>query len=702
MSAPGPRTGGDGRSPLAHALSALIALAVAGAVVAAVLLNLPVQPPSGLTSPSGKATAPDIRSAVAGRVLALKPAVELAGEAAVTTDFLDATRGWAVVGCGPAGGRICRLIGTDDGGLTWRSLWTTDAPLSGIAFANARVGYAWTGGGEADCAGGECATTLFATANGGRTWTRRSAGSTPLRSVAVTAPGRLWATGGGLLLTSGDGGGTWQIQPTPSCIAGSVRFVGRTGIVVGENSEGVCALRTTDGGRSWSVLLSGLGAPAVRAAFARFLSDSGLSAVLGGPAAVRAECGAGQAWPAGDAGAWLVVRCNPINPDMLAVLYSGDAGGHWRLVWDTAGCTGGCPAAGAGEDPLAFFGPVAWRTDGARVARAATVGGTFGAGGRLCRVAACAPALEALSPTRLVAATGQGVFASTDGGARWQRLWPEAGPGPLDAISLVGAGHGLAVAALDPTVLLATADDGRTWRLWGRLPGGVRASGLDFLSAQVGYVYGTDDAGQPVLLSTTRGARGLKRTPLPESRGRPLALVGLAFRTTADGLALDAFGDAWRTADAGRHWRLVAPLPLGLPQSVAWAAPHSLYAVVAFKNERPGRSPSGHLGLVLSSDGGSRFRPLAAWPWPPAAGDFDSSVVAARGTDVWLFAYGGLDRSTDSGATWTMVRLPAARLAPRALTFANAEDGWLLSQGGVLFATVDGGRTWQQRTRASA
>ena len=710
MAPPGrPREGSravDGRRLGRAALSTLIGAAVAAAVLAAVVLNLPVRPPTGLTSTSGAAAAPNIRLATAGRVTTLTPSVRLAGSAAVATDFLSPGRGWAVVGCGTRQGtptspalpslRPCSVIGTSDGGLTWTTLWRTSAQLVGIAFANWADGYAWTGRGA--CLSVLCPTRLYATSDGGRLWVERPVGATVWSSVVVTGASTLWSTVGGLLRRSDDAGRAWQIIPTLGCIAEGVRFDGPDGVVVGRNSQGLCADRTADGGATWQPLLTGLDAPAVRAAFARFVDSSGLGSVLGGPAAVRPGCSRGEGWPAGAKAAWLVVRCNQVNPDMLAVLHTADGGATWQLVWDTAGCTGACRRLGQGEDPLAFLGDTAWRTAGPAVATASLGGGPFRAGGRLCLAADCVPALELLSAARAVAATSQGVFATADGGATWQRLWPASGPGPLAAVSLVAPGVGLAVARLDPSTILETADGGRAWRVWGRLPAGVVAARLDFLTPRQGYVYGTR-AGRPVLLYTADGPGRLRRMATPLSRGRPLALARIAFRTAATGLALDPFGDAWRTSDGARTWRIVAPMPLGLPQAAAWGGPRTLYALVASEPPRgrgAGGGASGHLGLVASTDAGAAFRPLAAWPWPPARGQFDATVLAAHGQDLWLFAYDGLLASTDGGATWTMVRLPPGRLAPTTLEFANAQAGWLLSASGALFGTDDGGRRWRQ------
>ena len=65
------------------------------------------------------------------------------------------------------------------------------------------------------------------------------------------------------------------------------------------------------------------------------------------------------------------------------------------------------------------------------------------------------------------------------------------------------------------------------------------------------------------------------------------------------------------------------------------------------------------------------FGALAAWPWPPGTGAFDSTALAAHGQSLWLVAYGGLLASQDGGVTWTEVRLPARHLGPVSLDFTD-------------------------------
>ena len=685
----------------------LVTVLVLGSAGTAVFLNLPVHPPTGFTSPTGTAAAPEIVSRITGHVLSARRAVETAGAPAVAVDFLTPSRGWAITGCGYARSardvrtgefRLCTIRSTLNNGLSWRAQWTTLRQLSGISFVTNLDGYTWTGSGV--CATASCPTRLYGTANGGRTWTLRFVGSAAWTSLVVTGPNTLWGTVGGELLRSVDGGRTWQLQTVHGCIPEKVAFDGPVGMVTGASPGGLCVERTVNGGRTFTPVITSLQAKPVSGLFARFLADTGLSPFVGGILGARSACTNGEAVPSGAKGIWLVVGCNTINPNMLAVWHSSNGGFSWRSVWSTAGCATYCTARGLGEEPLAFVpgASTVFRTAPGAIARSTDGGRHFTTGGPLCRTADCRPALNFLTPAQGYAATSQGLFATVNGGTTWQRLWPAAGPGPLASVSLVGRGIGFAVPEIAPNRILETRDGGLTWHVFAVVPGDTSLSLIDFLSSRSGYVCGTRD-GVGVLLRTTNGGRTFETVPLPHVAVGNAQIADLSFRNLHRGFAVDVFGDGWRTVDGGQHWTGLAAPPLGHPQAIAWSDPRTVYVSVLQKGtgDTAGTvSAGGHFGLLVSHDGGSIWTPLVAWPWPPAPDQFATNVLAVYGTNVWAFAYGGLILSSDGGARWTETRLPANLLSPAFLTFEDRMHGWLLTTSGRLYVTTDGGSVLKQ------
>lgn len=685
---------------------AVVTVLVAGTMSIAVVLNLPVHPPTGFTSPTGAAAAPQIVSRVTGRVASAKDPIREPGAPAVAVDFLTPVRGWAITGCTPSRGatggaataltRPCTVRSTNDSGLSWRPDWTTRRQLTGLRFPTARDGYAWTGAGQCP-SGTSCPTRLYATVNGGRTWTLRFVGSAAWSSLTVTGPRTLWGTVGGELLESTNGGTTWDLRPVPRCIPETVAFDGSVGIVTGANPGGLCAVRSVNGGHSFQPLFASLKARSLGGLFAKFIEHTGLSAFVGGVSGAQSLCTDGEAIPSGAHGIWLTVGCNAINPNMLAVWHSSNGGKSWTSRWQSAGCGAYCMAQGQGLLPLAFVpgASTVFRTAPGALARSTDGGRTFVDGGPLCRSSDCVPTLDFLSPDQGYAATTQGLFATVNGGATWQRLWPAAGPGPLASVSLVGRGLGFAVPELAPDRILETRNGGATWRPFAVLPANTAVTLIDFVSVRAGFVYGTR-SGKGVLLRTTNAGRAFTSLPLPHVAVGSAQMAALAFRNPLNGLAIDVFGDAWRTRDGGRTWVALAPPPLGHPQQIAWGSVKTAYASVLQKGDGKGAGSVGHLGLLVSHDGGRSWTPLAAWPWPPAAGQFSANALAVHGTNVWTFAYGGLLHSVDGGNVWREIRLPASALSPAFLTFSGRSTGWLLTAGGQLYATRDAGESWRQ------
>jgi len=119
--------------------------------------------------------------------------------------------------------------------------------LTTVDFVSAREGFV-----------GGVAGTLFATTDGGTTWTRRSQPALgTLNKLLFTSPTAGWAgTSTGLYRTS-TGGQSWQAVPTFNALGGrmaveDVQFVSPlVGYVVGSGG-GIC--KTTNGGSTWTAL----------------------------------------------------------------------------------------------------------------------------------------------------------------------------------------------------------------------------------------------------------------------------------------------------------------------------------------------------------------------------------------------------------------------------------------------------------------
>lgn len=387
---------------------------------------------------------------------------------------------------------------------------------------------------------------------------------------------------------------------------------------------------------------------------------------------------------------WLALRSG-------ALLRSGDGGRSWTPV--------AAPCAGlSGLDQLASFSFLDARS-----------------GLAVCQ--APAPA----------ASVRKEVLRTADGGRSWS---------PLHA-SLPASGGAIDLAVSSPTSawlctwpvggpLLVSRDGGRTWTRAGRALGGANVVGLSAplgdpsaIDAVIGLgpsaaVVGSADDGHSWTPVFPRSGPflGAGGGPAVEFTGPD---AGYGMGVPADPSAVFA------TSDAGRSWAVVGRLPADaaligwsfIPGGAGWAI-----AV-----------PKGGSPLLLATpDAGGRWTPVAAAPAEPrlavrtaaggvvVAGDTlyrsedggahfvpvgpATGIVALAlppGGPVWAIAGGTLRRSSDGGRSWQSVAALPANQQAVALSFADAQHGYVLADSAcvgegacaqTLWSTTDGGRTW--------
>jgi len=288
----------------------------------------------------------------------------------------------------------------------------------------------------------------------------------------------------------------------------------------------------------------------------------------------------------------------------------------------------------------------------------------------------------------LVAGLSVGATGSTSSVAAFDARVGTVPPGTavpqadVAEVVFVDDAHGFALALRgEQTVLAATDDAGRTWRVVsGRLPTSLPAQ-IEFVGTTHGYLWG----GPP----TPAGA-----VPV------------------------------WRTTNGGRTWSRAA---IGPVVSDVSAIGPDVWAVVGDCALTTTTSPPCPVTVDVSLDGGATWAPSAGSPAVVedpelSVGDQDLELARMSQAHAYVLAFGPLPAggrplgrlvyTADAGRTWVgrADPCPAAFGAGQQLAGSGTLDLWLVcgaeanagSQAKELYRSEDGGRTWSLASAADA
>lgn len=295
-------------------------------------------------------------------------------------------------------------------------------------------------------------------------------------------------------------------------------------------------------------------------------------------------------------------------------------------------------------------------------------------------------------PTRsgtVYAATDQGVFKTADGGASWMVSLLEQ---PTSAVAVdpahpstlyVGVGGG--------ELLLKSTDGGAHWA-----PSTAGLIGNPSLGPVVSVAIDPSDSRRLLVVYRYSVWRSVDAGASwqPAADGLPVSFdgtqaVSFAARPAGTAFAATSMG-LYRTPDAGLSWRRVN---LGLPHpegvSLLALAPsdaRTLYAYVS------------GIGLFRTTDGGFSWRRAAA-----PSGIFGSALAVSPGSSRTLYSsgYGGaLFRSTDGGAHWSPLHGVSAvgAIAFDAAVSRRIYASSVTPPPGGVWRSDDGGASWTLRS----
>ncbi len=263
---------------------------------------------------------------------------------------------------------------------------------------------------------------------------------------------------------------------------------------------------------------------------------------------------------------------------------------------------------------------------------------------------------------------GTALVRTDDGGTTARLVTPSQDP-----IFAAGFASATRIAATGATGATAVSDDAglNFTPIGGRLSGTysrVRAGG------QAGTAFAPGDNGS--LAKTTDGGKTWTRGNVATSED----VIDVAFPTAQVGYALDSSGGLFRTNDGGATWKTLDTGTTARP--IQLAAPSTSTVIL-----------TGPTGLRRSTDSGDSFSTVT-----------DRDVVKAKLDAIdragsALFASGRRDllRSTDRGKTWTALHKPTVNHKParaRQVDFLDAKTGYFLADNGALWRTANAGKTW--------
>jgi photosystem II stability/assembly factor-like uncharacterized protein len=259
---------------------------------------------------------------------------------------------------------------------------------------------------------------------------------------------------------------------------------------------------------------------------------------------------------------------------------------------------------------------------------------------------------------------GTALVRTDDGGATSKLITPSQDPifaADFASPTRIAAGGATGATAIsDDAGLNFTPIGGRLSGTYSR----IRAGG------QAGTAFAPGDNGS--LAKTIDGGKTWSRGNVSTSED----VLDVAFPTALVGYALDVSGGLFRTNDGGATWKTLDTGTTARP--FALAAPSTSTVILV-----------GPTGLRRSTDSGDSFSTVRGKDVVKAKLD---AIDRAGST---LFASGRRDllRSTDRGRTWKALHKPG-RVS--AVDFLDARTGYFLAEGGAVWRTTSGGRRWSR------
>jgi photosystem II stability/assembly factor-like uncharacterized protein len=310
------------------------------------------------------------------------------------------------------------------------------------------------------------------------------------------------------------------------------------------------------------------------------------------------------------------------------------------------------------------------------------------------------------------------IWATSDAGARWRRVW--RGDGTVVVVDASDRTHVWATVRTSPGAeLLLTTDGGVNWR---RIATQSELGEISMVNTTVGWA-----VGGPTPMDTQTEPFAVRPAPILRTTdgGRTWVDTGERAESVCAASPAAAWGAAGttvlRTVDAGASW---SARTLYSPRWYSVGHIGCSSASVAWDLAWGGGSMSQTPYLASrTSDAGNTWTPLlheAEFPLPPGVSRVHAEIDANPGplevesAAIALFAGScgacqsvSVTRTVDGGASFTHVHFKEHRrvgeAVPLSMSFPDANHGWLLVgvsglKAAQLWRTTDGGASWTRLT----